>query len=127
MVTDQLFQSQYMTLKVEDSIMVIIYSKELTIDLEVAKQMVKERLSVFNNNNYPVLVDARYIKYATKEARDHFAKEDGVKGITALAILIGNYLTATMANLYIKFSKPPIQTKVFNTRDQAVKWLKQLR
>lgn len=118
-----IFRSKYLTLKLEDSIMVMTYANDVTIDFEVAKKMVSERLSVFKDESFPVLADARFIKFATKEARKYFSGEDGVKGITTLAILIGSYVTVTIANLFIKLNRPPMPTKVFNTKDQAMKWL----
>jgi len=119
----QIFRSKYLTLKLDGQIMVMTYADDLTIDLEAAKIMVAERLSVFSDQSYPVLADARFIKFATREALDYFAGKDGVKGISVLAILIGNYLTVTLANIFIRLRKPAMRTKVFNTKDQAMKWL----
>lgn len=120
----QIFNFSFGVIKFENSLMIGVYVKNLTIDLDLAKEMVRERLRLLNGRTYPFLADVRQLKLATKEARDYFAKE-GVKGMTALAILIGNPLTVIMANLFITFSKPLVPTKAFRTREQAVKWLQQ--
>lgn len=114
-----------MTFKVEDSVMHITYKNGVTIDLEAARQIIKERLSFFEGKSYPVLLNGRGVKLMTKEARDFLAKGDAMKGVIALAILPGSYLTIIMANLFIKFSKPTVPTKVFKTRENATAWLQE--
>lgn len=121
---EQILKLPYGTIKIENSIMTGVYEKGLTIDREMARTIVKERLSRFGHKKYPVLADIRGLKYATKEARDYFAKE-GVEGMSALAILMGNYVTVVTANLFISFSKPLVPTRAFRTREAALKWLKQ--
>lgn len=101
------------------------YKKDV-IDLETARQMVSDRLACFNGHTYPVLADVRNIRAVSKEARDYFAGPEGVKGISALAILTGGFLTVVTANLFMRFSRPPIPTKVFKTKEQAVRWLNQV-
>ena len=121
---DKIFHFPFGVISIEGSIMTGVYANDLTIDLELARIIVKQRLSVCAGKSYPFLADVRQLKLATKEARDYFAKE-GVKGMTALAILVGNHLTVITTNLFITFSKPLIPTKAFRTREQALKWLRQ--
>lgn len=116
------YQSFY---KINGSIVVIVYKKGITVDLTLAKELVKERLRYYNGQCYPTLADIRPVKFFTKEARHYMAKGDAIKGIPAGAILTGNYLTVQVANLYLKFSKPQMPTKAFRTKESAVKWLRQ--
>jgi hypothetical protein len=121
---NQLVVLRFITIKNEDSIVLIAYRKGLSIDLEVAKEIVKERLNFFDGENYPVLIDGRHVKLLTQGARDYFSSEIGMKGVKALAILPGRYLTVVMAKLFMKF-KPKIPMKIFRTKEQALKWLRQ--
>lgn len=114
----------HVTYSWEDGILIGTYKKGITIDLKTAQEIVAHRLEASEGRSFVALADVRGIKVSTKEARDYFAKE-GTKGLTALAILTGNYLTAAMSNFYIKFSKPKIPTRVFKTREEALKWLRQ--
>lgn len=104
--------------------MIITYKKDLVIDLDIARKIVVERLKVYDGHEYPTLVDIRQAKLFTKEARDYFAV-DGVMGMTALALVTGGYFTVMTANLFIRFSKPRVPTRVFKTREAALGWLKQ--
>lgn len=103
----------------------IVYKKGITVDLAMAKELVRERLEVYNGKSYPTLADIRPVKLFTKEARDYMAKGDAIKGIPAGAILIGNYISVLTSNLFLHFSKPQMPVKAFSIRDEAVKWLGQ--
>jgi hypothetical protein len=109
--------------KREGSIITLVYPKDITVDLDLARHLVVERLKYYAGKSYPTLADVRMAKLFTSEARDFLAKGDAIKGIPALAILVGNYFSVLMANLFMRFSKPEIPTKVFRTKEQAVKWL----
>lgn len=109
--------------KYEGVIVIITYKKNLAVDLAMAKQLIGERLEYFNGMSYPTLADIRNVKLFTKEARDYLAKGDAVKDIPAGAILIGNYISVFMANVYMSFSRPQMPTKAFSTKEHALKWL----
>ena len=114
---------KFITIKLENSMMLISYHKGLSIDLEVAKKIVEERLAFFDGKSYPVLVDGRNVKLLTREAREYFATRVGMTGVTALAILPGGYLTVIMAKLFMKL-RPTVPMKIFRTKEQALKWLR---
>lgn len=123
-MNNPIVNSRYLIYKKERSIMLLTYKKDLAVDLDTAKNIVKERLKIYDGRDYPTLVDIRYAKLFTKEARDYFAIE-GVKGMKALAIVTGGYLTVVTANLFITFSKPLVPTRAFRTQEAALKWLQQ--
>ena len=66
---------KFITIKLENSMMLISYHKGLSIDLEVAKKIVEERLAFFDGKSYPVLVDGRNVKLLTREAREYLLQE----------------------------------------------------
>jgi hypothetical protein len=111
--------------KVEESIVIVRFKRGITIDLYIAKEIVKQRLEYFNGESYPCIVDIRAIEMITKEARDYFAKGDAIKGIPAGALLVESYVTKLISNLFIRFSRPSMPTKAFTSEEEAIKWLKQ--
>ncbi len=115
--------SNYISFKIEKSFLIGTYKKNLEIDLEIAKQVVQQRLSFQNGNDYSSLADVRYIKSVSKEARDYFAKQD--KGLIASAILGENPLSNMIINMFLTFSKPRIPAKAFQDKENALKWLNQ--
>lgn len=115
--------SPYMLWREANSIMHITYKKNLVIDIETARKIVNERLSFFQGRSYPVLLDGRHTKLVTREALEYFSKEDGMKGVKALALLPGNYVTMVMAKIFLQFTKYKVPVKIFMTRENAEKWL----
>lgn len=85
--------------------------------------MIAHRLSFVDGKEYPALADVRNLKSITKEAKDYLAKDDGVKGMVALGILVGNFVTAMIANLFVNFSRPAVRTRVFSNKAEAIRWL----
>lgn len=60
----------------------------------------------------------------TPEARIVFAKEmKKDKQLQKMAKLINSLAYRILANFFIRFDKPPILTKVFDTRNDAIDWL----
>lgn len=115
--------SAYMLWKVENSIMHIAYKKSIVIDIETARKIVCDRMLFFQGKSYPVLLDGRQTKLVTREAMAFFSKEDGMKGVTALALLPGNYVTMVMAKIFLHFTKNSVPVKIFLTMENAEKWL----
>lgn len=121
----EVLDTPYVTIRIENSIMVGVYKKGVTIDLEAAKQIAQYRINFLQGRSYPVFADIRHVKLVTKEASNYLSKDIGISGVKAGALLVGNPLTVFIANIYLKFVKPKIPTKVFITREAAMKWLGQ--
>jgi hypothetical protein len=99
------------------------YFKKNTIDIDIAKEMVKIRLEHFGDKNYPVILFDEDIKTITKEARDYFNTDEASKGISASAIVLKNPLGKILANFIFGLKKPKVPVKFFNDVKEAEKWL----
>jgi hypothetical protein len=118
--------SQYLSCEMEDGVLVCTYAKNLKIDLEVAKQVSDERLRILAGNTRPCLLFTHHLNFVNKEARDYFAV-DGVKGMSALAIIPGNFIAVVATNLFITFSRPSVPTRAFKNKTLAFEWLNQFK
>lgn len=112
--------------KLIENIVVGTFPKNIKIDLNMAKEMVNERLEFQNGKDYPVLIYANGFKIDTFEAREYMKKE-GLKGMKAGAFVVRNSIEKMIATFFIKISPPPIPAKVFIHDQQAIEWLKQYR
>lgn len=112
------------TIHLNDGIVIAIW-KNTSIDLNIAKQAVQERVACTNNKPYPVISNIKAIKNISKEARDFLATEAGCEGIIAAAILIDSDLGSMIGNFWIKINKPLRPTKLFTDEESAKKWLAQ--
>lgn len=118
--------NEYVYNKIEGSIVIAKFYPGKTIDLNVAKKIVKDRLEYFNGKSYPVLIDCldlRSISF-TKEARNYFSKEEGIKGINAAAFLVNTYLVQFTVNIFITFNKPQVPIHLFKSKTEALEWLR---
>lgn len=73
---------------------------------------------------YCTLADSRVNMTSTKEAREYSSKGLYKENHLANAILVNSTAVKLMANFYMRFYKPPIPTKIFNTEVEACNWLK---
>jgi len=63
-----------------------------------------------------LFIDSKTRAYAAAQYRPHVAGS---------AILIDSRISSYFANLFLKFSKPKVPTRLFTNEDDAVKWLKE--
>jgi hypothetical protein len=111
-----------------DDILFFKYSPQLEITFEIAKELVANRLEYTNGKSMYTLIDGSNIKSTTKEARDYMANPDGgLKGILAGAFLSSSVVTTVIINLYLSINKPPTPARFFSNKENAVKWLKELK
>jgi len=61
-------------------------------------------------------IDSKTRSYAADQYRPHVA---------GTAVLVDSKISSSFANLYLKFSKPRVPTRLFTHEDEAVKWLKE--
>lgn len=89
---------------------------------EDAIEMCKMGASISKNVIHANLVDISEMTFMDKQARAVFAGQEKstVKGV---AIVSQSLIQKSIINLYFNFSKPIIPTKVFNTVDDAKRWL----
>lgn len=114
--------------KEEDDILSFKYAPKLEMDLDIAKELVKNRLDYTGGREMYTLIDGTNLKSTTKEARDYMTDpEGGLKGILAGAFLANSVVTTVIINLYLTINKPPKPAKFFSNKDSAIKWLKDLK
>ncbi|MGZ5243480.1 MAG: DUF7793 family protein [Bacteroidia bacterium] len=98
--------------------------KNKNLDIAAAEAMVNLRLSYTNGQAYPVFIDASKVKSVTKEARDYFSGEHATSLVKAAAILAPSLVVRLLANFFLSFDKPKVNTRVFSSSAEAIAWLK---
>lgn len=121
------FTNDYVSIWIEDGILFSNYKKQLDIDLDIAKRIVKDRIEFTGGASYPILIDFTNLKSATKEARDYMNDPNGgLKGLLGGAFLTNSVVTTVFINLYLKINKPSIPARFFTKKEDAIKWLKEI-
>jgi hypothetical protein len=72
----------------------------------------------------PVLVDIRWIRSATLDAR-RFWSSTALQGVvTAAALLVDSPVSRVMGNFYIGINRMHVPTRMFTDETEALEWLK---
>ena len=112
------------TLTNDDEIVFATYVPRLEITLDVAQELVKNRILFAQNRPHYTLIDFTNVKAVTKEARDYMnSPEGGLKGLLGGAFLSNNVVATLFINLFLKVWKPTIPARFFTTREDALEWL----
>ena len=113
--------------ELQDDLLVCTYRKGLKINLQIAREVVNDRIAFTEARPLPALIDCHGVVSVTKEARDFLASEDGSKGITAGAIVLNSPVGSVIANFFLSVTKPNIPARTFTKRETAMKWLSKFR
>ncbi len=103
------------------------YKKSSRITLEIAKEIVKERLDFTGNQPVAVLIYNEGVKTVDKKARDYFTSDEGVQHLVAAAYVVENKFSSFIANFFVAITKTKIPVRIFSNKQAALKWLAQFR
>lgn len=119
-------ETKWVKYTIKDGILCGLYKKNLSIDIEIAKEMVTERLALQNGKDYPVIFNVNGFKAPSKEARTYLATE-GVKGISIGAIIVKNAAEKIILNFFFTIEKPSVPYKAFTNEEDAILWINEIR
>jgi len=102
------------------------FQESTTIDAAMAKESLdlirqyKKYRSTFGITD----ASAKFLDF-TAEAREYY-RENMIKGETILhAIVVKDSATKILANIYARFEKPKVPTRVFTNFKDAVNWIEE--
>lgn len=103
------------------------FNNNLKIDLDVAKELVENRMEFTKNEKHYVVIDFSNIKHYTHEAKVYMRSPDmGAKNILGGAFIAHNPVSALLASIFIKTLKN-VPAKFFFSKKEAIKWIYELR
>jgi hypothetical protein len=108
----------------DDGVIQFVILPGIKIQLADAKENAAAVAQLAADQRRPVLVDIRASLGIDHETRAYYAKAEGVKSNSALALLVESPVTRVMANFFISINKPVIPTQLFTSEAEAVMWLK---
>jgi hypothetical protein len=118
-----LIENDYTSYRFHEDVLYIVYHQGVSIDLNAAVQIVKDRLTLQEGQSFPILCDIRGIKEINKAARSYLALE-GSMLIKAVAVIVDPPVSELMWEFYVRTSNPPIPTKSFEDQVEALTFLK---
>lgn len=119
-------ENQYIKMWIENGILYGVY-KDVVIDMDAARAVLKDRLELIRGKSYPCFVDGRRVKYWTRESREFQAGELNNEGIKAAALLIDSHALKIVVNFYLFLNKPNVPQNLFTNWDEAYKWIEKFK
>lgn len=108
----------------EPDIVLASFTSGTRLDLQMARQMVAQRLLFKKNKKHYLIADASNVRSITSEALKFLQKpENRLKDICGAALIASNPLAALIANI---FAKTPtcLITQVFSNERDALNWIR---
>jgi len=119
-----MFENEFSTIELYGKIIIGTLKDNLSIDLDAAKIIVRDRIDVVKGDEYALLFDASGVISITKAAREYFASQEASVGINAAAIIVHSPIGMMMGNFFLKINSPEKPTRIFLNREAAFNWLK---
>jgi hypothetical protein len=108
----------------DDGILRIRYPQNCRLTLALAEQ-VHQRHVELSTVPHPLLVHAETVASAEYEAQQFASREDVAALVSGMGIIVKSAFTRAMAELFMRFHKPPYPTRVFKEEQPALEWLTQ--
>ena len=127
MINEKLTSDRY-TFEIKEEILYVDFGNDVEIDLQYAKDLVKDRLDFLQGREFLSVADASKVRKINKEARDYFSSDKARTGVKAIGLISDNAMTNMLANFFIRVNvaKPKVPTKLFSKKNDAVKWLRSI-
>lgn len=116
-------ETKYASYHIENGVVHIVYHKDLVISLDVAKDIVENRLRVAGGKTMPLFFDIRGLASIDNVSRKYFSSEYAVKYISAGAFWVESLFSRLAGNIFIRVDKPAVPTKLFTDKNKALAWL----
>lgn len=92
--------------------------------VEIAKDQNQLLQKFGGGNKMPVMISFKSYNPPNEESMQYGSSEEGSRYSKANAIVVDSLALRIGANFYLNFFKPKVPTRLFNSEQGAVKWLK---
>jgi len=123
----KVLETDYAQYLVEDGIMVITYATNLIITLDIAKEMIEDRIRFSGGVTMPILVDIRGLASVDTLSRKYFVSPRALEYTMSGALVVESMISKLAGNIYITVDKPAVPMKLFTNKDKAITWLKKFK
>ncbi|HSH67453.1 MAG TPA: hypothetical protein VLB84_17040 [Bacteroidia bacterium] len=113
-------------MKPDSNILFCNYNENIYVDLQIAKELVSNRLEFTQNKKHYLILRFSQIQNANREAIEYMnAPEGGLKNILGTAFIVPSKQLLEQTKLLIKYQKN-FPVRFFNLEEDAVTWIQQL-
>lgn len=121
------FESEFVSLQLVDGICIGIYKAGYKLTLDIAKQVVEDRIRFFDGKSFPSYADARHLVEVDADARKYLAGPRASFLVTAGAVHVTSPFSCWLGNVFLLLDAPKIPVKLFTSKELAVEWLSKFK
>lgn len=107
-----------------DGIVLVNIKANEEIDVANVKEVVSALEKIGNGKKFPLLIVAGEYTLPTPEARAYIATAESDPYASAEAYVIQSFSQKLVGNVFLSFNKPARPTRLFNSQEKAIQWLK---
>jgi hypothetical protein len=96
---------------------------DVQINLAMAREMNSTIGILSKGKPALVLLVGNALTKVDQEAMDLSSSEEGLQYTIGDAMVVKSIKERVLANFYLKFNRPKKPTKIFNSEEEAIKWL----
>jgi hypothetical protein len=123
--TNKIILKNSVSEKIEPGIIINEFKSGAELEAEDIIAAKDANLKLTNGKRYTVLLSFGYLANTTKEARETAAAKNFSSKTIALALLTESLGQRLMGNFYLNVNKPNVNTRLFNSKELALVWLRQ--
>ena len=109
----------------EDNILCTECFPNTVMTLEDGKESTRISAEMVNYKPLPLLCDLTNVVRMTQECRKHFAGPEHAETFSKCALIVNNIVSRLIGNFFLGLNKPLKPTKLFATKEEGLKWLKE--
>ncbi|MDF1673684.1 MAG: STAS/SEC14 domain-containing protein [Vicingaceae bacterium] len=121
-------ETEVATFIIKKGILYSLYKKGVDVQVENIEENILARKELQKGQKIPTYVDVSEVWQFSDEARALAGGKEVSEMSSALAVVTGSSMPIRMvANFFMKFNTPQTPTKLFNTKEKALKWLQDFK
>ena len=119
--------TSYIHLCIQDGILIGTYKKNIHINLELAKQIVIDRIAFAGGKIMPSIIRSNGGVSIDRAARQYLSSAEGTAGLSASAIVANSPFHLFLGNFFTTVNQTKMPVKIFSDMEQAKEWLQQFK
>ena len=92
--------------------------------VEILKEQIQFLSEKSKGKKFPLMLTFASYHGTNEESMKYAANEGNMKYAKAIAVVVDSLAARLRSNFYLIFFRPKTPTKLFNSKDEAIKWLK---
>lgn len=106
-----------------DGILVLRFHRGTRLDAALTAEVVRAHIELAQGQPRPVLADVRGLVSVDRASRQLAASHEVTAATSRMAIIVGNPVTRTLGNFFIRVTTPSYPTRLFAEEGVARAWL----